>query len=143
MRHILVIVVIAFFGASCTTKTGVTNSSASNNSYTILAQGEYGGRETESNEVLHSVHELEAVYRELNLGEVPLIDFSTHNVVVVFLGEKNTGGFTIGIKNVVFTNDTATVNVSKLSPEGNMATMAITNPFCIAAITKTEKVLFK
>ena len=127
---------------ACTTKQGVTTDSKNN--YVVLKQGEYGGRETESYEVLHSQVELDAMFRELNLEQAPAVNFAENNVVVLFLGQKNSGGNAISIKSVQFNGNTATVNVEKITPAaGGMVTMAITTPFCIATLTKTEKVVVK
>jgi len=138
MLSVLLLTVIT----GCSTKQGTTTDSK--NSYTILKQGEYGGRETESYEVIHTQEELDVIFRELNLEKAPAVNFAENNVVVLFLGQKNSGGNSIGIKSVQFNGDTATINVEKNSPqEGGMVTMAITNPFCVAALTKTAKVVVK
>jgi len=127
---------------ACTTKQGIATDSKNN--YVVLKQGEYGGRETESYEVLHSQVELDAMFREMNLEEAPAVNFAENNVIVLFLGQKNSGGNAISIKSVQFNRDTATVNVEKITPQaGGMVTMAITNPFCIAMLTKTEKIVVK
>lgn len=126
----------------CSVKHDVINNTSNN--YVVLKQGEYGGRETESYEVLHSQVELDAMFREMNLEEAPAVNFAENNVIVLFLGQKNSGGNAISIKSVQFNGDTATVNVEKTTPQaGGMVTMAITNPYCIATLTKTEKVVVK
>jgi len=118
--------------------------SDSKNAFAVLKQGEYGGRETESYEVLRSQEELDVIFREMNLEKAPAVNFAENNVVVLFLGQKNSGGNNIGVKSVQFNGNTATVNVEKTTPqEGGMVTMAITNPYCIVALSKTEKVVVK
>lgn len=143
MKKILTLsVLLLTLVTACTTKQGIVTDSK--NSYTVLKQGEYGGRETESYEVIRSQEQLDVIFRELNLEKAPAINFTENNVIVLFLGQKNSGGNAIGIKSVQFNDDTATVNVEKTTPQtGGMVTMAITNPFCIATLTKTEKVIVK
>jgi hypothetical protein len=55
------------------------------------------------------------------------------------MGEKRTGGYSITINSMTIKGDTAVLHVVETKPEG-MATMAITSPYCIASITKTDKV---
>lgn len=141
MRKMIALsVVLLTIITACTTKQGVATTS--DKAYTVLKQGEYGGRETKSHEVVTSQAQLATLYKELNIEEVPAVDFSKYNVVALFMGQKNSGGYTIGIKSVTFDGNTATVNTKETAPEG-MATMAITNPYCIATITKTKNVTVK
>jgi len=125
---------------ACTTKQGVTT--ASDKSYKMLNQSEYGGREVASHEIITSQPQLATLYKELNIEEVPTVDFTKNNVVALFLGQKNNGGYSIGIKSVTFDGDTATVNTVETKPTG-MSTMAITNPYYVATVTKSKKVVVK
>jgi hypothetical protein len=110
--------------------------------YEILAEGTNGGRATESREVIKSQQQLANIYKELGLETAPKVDFTKNNVVALFMGQKNTGGYSIGIDNVAVNGDTAVITVKMASPDG-MATMAITNPYCIATVAKTDKVVVK
>lgn len=125
---------------ACTTKQGVT--SKSDSTFEMLAQSEYGGRETKSHEVITSSAALDKVYKELNIEKLPVIDFEKNNVVVLFLGQKSNGGYKISIKSVIVDGSTATVNTEEIKPTG-MSTMAITNPYYIAKIAKTKNVVVK
>ena len=109
--------------------------------YTIVKQESYGGRETAGNETITTQAELVKLYAELNIEEVPSIDFKKQNVVALFMGQKRTGGYTISIGSLDVLNDTATIKVLETTPEGGMATMALTAPYCIASIPKTAKVV--
>ena len=111
--------------------------------YTIIKKETYGGSETAGNKTITSQDQLAKLYAELNLEDVPTIDFSKKNVVAQFLGQKNTGGFSITIGSVEIKNNTATVRVLETTPNGGMATMALTAPYYIASIPKTDKVIFE
>lgn len=116
----------------------------SSSDYEILKQDAYGGREEKSNEVINSQQKLESLCKELNITDIPKVDFKKRNVVALFMGQKSSGGFSIGIKDVVVKNEIATVLVNETKPQGGEnVTMALTAPYCIAAIPKTEKVVFE
>jgi hypothetical protein len=50
------------------------------------------------------------------------------------------GGYSIAIKSIIVEDDTTIIKVLETKPEG-MATMALTAPYCIAIIPKTDKVI--
>ena len=126
-------------------KDGVAGKSGmSNNHYKILTDSGYGGRETASQEVIDSKEELDRLYEELNFGSAPQVDFDTYNVVALFMGQKSSGGYSIGIESVKFEGNTATVKIKTTQPKpGENVTMALTQPYCIATVTKTDKVTFE
>lgn len=108
--------------------------------FEILKQDSYGGRDKKSNVVVKSHDELVALYKELGWINVPTIDFSQNNVVAIFMGQKNTGGFSIGVRKVTIEDDKAIINTIETKPEG-MATMALTAPYCIVVVAKTDTVV--
>lgn len=108
--------------------------------FEILKQDAYGGRDKKSTVVVKSHSELAALYKELGWSNVPTIDFSQNNVVALFMGQKNSGGYSIGVRKVTVEDDTAILNVVETSPEGT-ATMALTAPYCIVVIPKTDTVV--
>lgn len=110
--------------------------------FELLKQETYGGRENESNVVLKSQSELDKLYKDLNLGSAPAIDFEQNKVVALFMGQKNSGGYSISVRKITVDGDTTTVSVKRTLPEG-MATQAITAPYCIAIIPKTDKVVIE
>lgn len=109
--------------------------------FDILQQATNGGREKGGNEVIKSQDKLNALYAELNLTDVPTIDFETSNVVALFMGQKNTGGYSISVSGVTLSEDTATVQIITTAPQ-DIATMALTEPYCFAKISKSKKVEF-
>lgn len=108
--------------------------------FEILKQDSYGGRESKSNVVIKSHDELVSLYKELGWTNVPTIDFSQNNVVAIFMGQKNSGGYSIGVRKVTIEDNTAIINVTESGPEG-MATMVLTAPYCIVVVPKTDKVV--
>jgi PrcB C-terminal len=107
--------------------------------FEVLKQETYGGRETESHQVISNQAQLNDLYKELGWTNVPTIDFSKNNVVALFMGQKNTGGYSISVRKISVDGDTTTVYVKTTEPDG-MATMAITAPYSITIIPKTSEV---
>ncbi|WP_417352677.1 protease complex subunit PrcB family protein [Flavobacterium alkalisoli] len=144
----LALLSILFLLVSCVThqkgEDGKPGKSAMANNYEILTESGYGGHETAFNEVITSQERLDELYRELNIESIPTVDFDNNNVVALFMGQKPSGGYSIGIDNVKIENKTAFVKVKTTKPKaGENVTMALMQPYCIATITKTNKVTFE
>lgn len=111
------------------------------NGFEIISQSEYGGRESEAYEVITSDAQLKKLYEELSITPERKVDFDKENVVALFMGQNNTGGYSITISEVIVNKDITTVKVKKTSPPGGgMVTMALTNPYCIAVIKKNNTI---
>ena len=60
------------------------------------------------------------------------------------MGEKTSGGYTIGIESAVETDKNIIITVKETSPEPNaMVTQAITNPFCVVKINSKKEIIIK
>ncbi|WP_294819984.1 protease complex subunit PrcB family protein [uncultured Flavobacterium sp.] len=140
MKRFFTLALVALALTAC--KINVVNHIAVDNAITfeILKQEAYGGREKESTMVITSQSQLTGLYAELGWGDVPSVDFEKNNIVALFMGQKNSGGYSIGVKSISIENNVATIKVLETVPAG-MATMAITNPYCIVMVPKTEKVV--
>src|SRR5690606_40887429 len=103
MKKIITLVSLAVIMTGCVThqkgedgkpgepgKSGVENLKTTAE-FEILKQEGYGGREKKSNEVIESQDALNALYKELNLGEAPKVDFKKKKAVALFMGQKNSG----------------------------------------------------
>ncbi|MDT8391297.1 MAG: protease complex subunit PrcB family protein [Lentisphaeria bacterium] len=70
---------------------------------------------------------------------VPPVDFAKHMVIAVFMGRRNTGGHAVKIVNVEET-DKVIVTIRESSPaEGDLVTMALTSPYHVIVIPKSDK----
>ncbi len=135
----LSLLVVLTIGCKCK-KTAMENTN--DNSFTILKENSYGGRETESNEVVTNNKDFEKLTAELGITDTQKVDFDKNNVVALFMGQKRSGGYSITVQNVNVKDDTAEVLVVKNYPGGGAVTMALTAPYCVAVIPKTKKVEF-
>lgn len=112
--------------------------------FEILSESTYQGREEEAFEVIKDDNSLKKLYQSINNENVPRIDFTKETVVAVFLGQKNSGGYAIKIKNAIEKDDKIYIEVEKISPQpGQGVTMAMTNPYSIAKINSTKAIVFK
>ena len=112
--------------------------------FEALSESQYQGREEEAFEVINDDTSLKALYQSINNEDIPKIDFAKQRVVAVFLGQRNSGGYAIKIKNVTEKDNKVYIEVEKINPQpGQNATMAITNPYSIAKINSTKEIIFK
>lgn len=110
--------------------------------YQVLMDSAYMGKKKESFEVIDNPEDLKKLYAIIEDKLVPDVDFASNRVVALFMGEKNTGGYAIGIDEVKQEGNKVIVKVKKTYPEGNV-TMAFTQPYLIAKIKTTKKIEFE
>lgn len=110
--------------------------------YVALIDSSHNGKQRESYEVIDNHIDLSKTYKLIKDELVPNIDFAKARVVVLYMGQKNTGGYTIGIEEVREESNKVIVKIKKTYPDG-MATMVITEPFFIAKINTTKKIEFE
>lgn len=110
--------------------------------FEVLKQETYGGLETKSEQVITSQQQLNDLYKSLGWNNVPSVDFKKNNVVALFMGQKSTGGYSISVRKVTVEGNAATVYIKTTVSEG-MATMALTAPYTIAIIPKTNEVFIE
>ena len=145
-RLLLVPFAILLFSCSSTKTTETASKSEKNQVpfYEVLSQSAYQGKEEKSFEVISDKASLVKLYETIHDTEIPKIDFKKQRVVALFLGQRNSGGYEIKIKNVEEKDNKIYVTVEEVGPKpGDMATMAITNPFVVAKINSTKEIVFK
>ena len=60
------------------------------------------------------------------------------------MGEKSTGGYSIGIENVVETDSNIIITVKETNPvPGSMVTQSFTSPFSVVKINSKKPIVFK
>lgn len=69
----------------------------------------------------------------------PHVDFRTHSVVVVALGHRNTGGYSVRIDRVTRTKIGATVSYTATSPgRGCMTNQLVTSPAVVISVPRVS-----
>jgi len=110
--------------------------------YQVLSQGDYNGKKTQSYQVIDNHQELNKLYKQIKDDLVPNVDFARSRIIALYLGEKNTGGYSIGIENIRKENGKIIVKIKKTYPQGAV-TLAFTQPYLIAKINTTRKIEFE
>lgn len=91
--------------------------------------------------IITNQDELNSIYTLIDLEKKFTIDFQKETVVVLALGEKNTGGYDIGIDKIEETQNKIIVYTKEISPkDGAMVTMAFTNPVSVNKISSKKPI---
>ncbi len=128
--------------ASCsTTKTTTDNSGL----YEVLTQQSDGGSNIQFYEIVSEQKEINMLLNDEFLKDkIKAADVSTSNFVILNMGEKRTGGYSITVENVRETSDKIYVKVKEFSPEpGAMVTQAFTYPYAIVKINSKKPIVFE
>ena len=71
--------------------------------------------------------------------ETPKVDFEKNRVIAVFMGMRRSGGYTVKITNIE-EKDKLVVTVKESGPPPDaMVTMALTSPFHVVVIPRSDK----
>lgn len=115
----------------------------------IILDGTYSAIE-EKREVLLTNNEdyqklMTEVYKNLDqMPRIPVVDFNKNSVIAAFIGTRSNGGYMVAIDSIT-EGKSLTVNITETTPGPNcMVTEAITRPFSLVKIPKTDaKPVFK
>jgi hypothetical protein len=106
-------------------------------SFFILSQNEYGGADNFGHQLIKKPQDLPEGLLEWNLDEV----FKDCYMVLLNLGAKSTGGYSIEIVEVQRCGCTLNIYYTTKGPsKGQPVTDALSNPYCLAAIPKFNKI---
>lgn len=133
------------FVLSCTAPKSVFKS----DSFTTIYKNQNGT--TEKSGYLHITNNEDYIQfiETLNLDETEftkftLVNFKENDVVVMYQGRKNTGGYGIDIASISWENETLSIQKLETFPKkGEAVTMALTAPYCIAVIPKAKNIRIK
>lgn len=134
---------VALALVSCGTK--ATKNSEKNSLFEVLTQQSNGGASIRFFEILSEPDQIAMLQNDENLkNKINPNDIQTSNFLVLNMGEKNSGGYSIGIDTVIETdkNIIITIKETYLEP-GSMVTQAFTNPFCVVKINSKKDIIFK
>ena len=142
MKKILYAVVIASMLGCSGTKTTSGNAAGPKGLFEVLTQQSTGGASIRFYEVLTDPKEISMLKRDPNLqGKISDADMTRSNFIILNMGEKPSGGYSISVKEVRETPDAIIVKVKESEPEpGSMTTMAVTNPYAVVKINSKKKI---
>ena len=76
---------------------------------------------------------------ESEYNKLVSVNFNTNDVVVVYQGQKNTGGYSIDVAEIHWENELLIVKTIETIPEtGKPVSMFMTSPYCITIIPKAK-----
>jgi len=112
--------------------------------FEIFSENSNGGSKIEFYEILTEPNEFIVLLNDPELkGLVKPKDIETSNFLILNLGEKSTGGYSIGVESAKETDANIVVKIKKTSPEaGENVTYAFTNPFTIVKINSKKPIIF-
>ena len=113
--------------------------------YEILTEQSNGGGNIRFFEILSEPNEIAMLQGDENLKrKIKDEDVKTSNFVILNMGEKSSGGYSISVENVEETADKIIITVKESEPEpGSMVTQAITYPYAIVKINSKKEITIK
>ncbi len=110
--------------------------------YEVLTKQENGGGNIQFYEIISDEKEIGMLLGDEHLhGKVKPADIQTANFVILNLGEKNTGGYGIGVGKVEEFPDKIVVTVKETKPEpGGIVTQVITYPYAVVKINSKKPI---
>jgi predicted RNase H-like nuclease len=116
-----------------------------NSLYEVLTQQESGGASIRFFEILSEEKEIQMLLSDDNLkNKIKTSDLKTSNFVILNLGEKSTGGYSIQIQQVEETASNIVIYIKEIVPDkASPVTDALTNPYTIVKINSKKEIIFK
>jgi hypothetical protein len=112
--------------------------------YEVIQQGTYSGKKDMVAQVITTQSDWEQLWKQhvsvlVPQPPVPEIDFETDAVVVIFAGEKKSGGYAVVIKDVSAELNDIVVSYKLTEPQpGSFTIQAITQPYVILKMAKPK-----
>lgn len=144
MKKILLITFTALF-FSCGSPTKVFENTHFENIY----KAQNSEKSVSGYEVLNSNEEYLAFIEKMKLDQVEDVhlfepDFENNSVLVVYMGQKSSGGYEIEVENLYWVESVLHVKTKKINPKkGEMSTMALTSPYCLTIIPKVKTIVLE
>ena len=138
-----IISIIAVFGlVSCGAKKA---SDATNVLYEVLTEQSDGGGNIRFFEILTEPNEIVMLQSDpLLKDKMKQNDIGNSNYVILNMGEKNTGGYSIGIEKVEETDKNIIITVKETSPAKDaMVMQVITYPYTVVRIHSKKEIIVK
>jgi hypothetical protein len=132
---------IILFLLSCSAKKNAAPTAL----FEILSQQENGGAKIEFYETITEKSEINMLLGDENLkGKIKKTDIEKSNFVILNMGEKTTGGYSITVDKITETPENIVISIKQKVPKARQnVTMAITYPYCIVKINSKKEIIFK
>lgn len=140
MKKVISVLVI-FVLISC----GAKKPTDSKALYEVLTEQSDGGGNIKFFEILTEPNEIKMLENDpLLAAKMKQADIANSNYVILNMGEKNTGGYSIGIEKVEETDKNIIITVKEKNPAPDaMVTQAITYPYTVVKIHSKKEIIIK
>jgi hypothetical protein len=102
--------------------------------------GQHGGRETPGTEVVRTVAQWDAFWRNVREERPRKLDVAREMAVAIHLGRKRTGGFTAEIVRVHTQDGKRVIEYHEAAPQpGMMVTQELTTPWALGIIPRSDE----
>ena len=137
--------VISVLAVSALVSCGVQKTSDSKALYEILTVQSDGGGNIRFFEILTEPNEIKMLENDpLLKDKMKQDDITNSNYVILNMGEKNTGGYSIGIDKVEETDKNIIITVKETNPAPDSMTMqVITYPYTVVKIRSKKEIIIK
>ncbi|MBF4467639.1 protease complex subunit PrcB family protein [Flavobacterium sp. LC2016-12] len=124
---------------------GAKKTSDSNALYEVLTTQSDGGGNIKFYEILTEPNEIKMLVNDPLLADkMKQDDISNSNYVILNMGEKNTGGYSIGVEKVEETDKNIIITVKENSPAPDAMTMqVITYPYTVVKVHSKKEIIIK
>lgn len=133
---------VSVFVISCGTTKSVYKSTAL---YEVLTQQSDGGGNIRFFEILSEPNEIMMLKSDGSLkGKINEDDINKSNYIILNMGEKNTGGYFIGVEKVEETDTNIVITVKETAPApDSMVMQVITYPYAVVKINSKKDIIIK
>ncbi len=113
--------------------------------FETIMQGQHAGRTEPGKIVVDSQVDLERFWRQIQIrgddyGEPPEVSFTEETVIVLFMGRRNTGGYSIEVDEVRAEPERVTVFYREYAPApGDAVIQVLTSPFHVVRIPNLSR----
>ncbi|MDL2144253.1 MULTISPECIES: protease complex subunit PrcB family protein [Flavobacterium] len=113
--------------------------------YEVLTEQSDGGGNIKFFEILTEPNEIKMLENDPHLkAKMKQDDISNSNYVILNMGEKNTGGYSIGVEKVEETDKNIIITVKENNPAADaMVTQAITYPYTVIKVHSKKEIIVK
>ena len=149
MKYLLLILTLCtFFACKSSEQTKTANPPIATEKpieFNVIKSGTNGIYKSATELKIEESAKLDAVWAELfknysRQAPIPIVDFTKNSVIVVTMGEQNSGGHSIKISSVSETDKAIIVNIEESKPGSTCITTSVmTYPFQLIEIPKSDK----
>ncbi len=143
MKKVLSILILGILYSCSSSKK--TTSDTTNKLYEVLVSSEYGGGNFKFYEVITEQKEFKMLLGDEEIRKfVKADDINSSNFILVNLGEKSNGGYSVEVVNVVEQTDKIIVTLKEIEPKkGENVTTALSNPYAVIKINSKKPIEIK